>query len=76
MLIMVIELRPGSEMGIAVKGSKSSRQPNFFIVQGILTFLITKQLSLKPLLVRNKNKTGEAKKVKPVFTLPHILIFH
>ena len=40
--IMVIELRPGSEMGIAVKGSKSSRQPNFSIVQGILTLLITK----------------------------------
>ena len=45
MLIMVIELRPESEMGITVKGSKRSRQPNFSIVQGILTLLITKPLS-------------------------------
>ena len=62
MLIMVIELRPGREMGIAVKGSKSSRQPNFSILQGILTLLITKNCHLNHFLVRNENKTGEVEK--------------
>ena len=64
--ITAIKLRPGREMGIAVKGSKRSRQPNFFIVQGVLTLLITKQLSSSPRAKRAGPKGPHAESARAV----------